>query len=106
MVRYIDYAREDMADCSMLGLFFHKRIEFHDECEVRALLSLRTAAEFGVPIPDDGLFVEADRNELIHQARLWPAATEEDVSAVRDMVLAAGVDCPVSPSTLASTPTY
>lgn len=105
-VRYLDYAAEDMMDRTMLGIFLHKRVEYRDENEVRALLSLRMAQEFGVPIPDSGVHVRVDLAELIDEVRLWPAATMYEVAAVSDEIRQAGVDCPVSRSTLGNAPTY
>lgn len=105
-VRYLDYGVEDMSDSTMLGIFLHKRIEYRDESEVRALLSLRTAQEFGVPIPDSGVRVRIDLTELINEVRLWPGATAKEVAALSAEVREAGVDCPVSRSTLGKAPTY
>jgi hypothetical protein len=106
-VRYLDYyGAEDMIDRTMLGIFLHKGVEYRDENEVRALLSLRKAQEFGVPIPDAGVHVRVDLDELIDEVRLWPAATVDEAAAVSDEIRQAGVDCPVSRSTLGNAPTY
>lgn len=105
-VRYIDYATEEMTDDSMLGIFLHKRLEFCYEREVRALLSLRVAVEFGISIPNGGLVVAVDHAELIDEVRLWRAAADEDIAMVRALVHRAGVSCPVGRSTLARAPRY
>jgi hypothetical protein len=105
-VRYIDYAAEEMTDRSMLGVFLYKRIEYRDEREVRVLLSLRMAVEFGVEIPDHGVVVSIDTRELIDEVRVCPAATSADVEAAIAATRRANLDCPVSRSTLGSRPMY
>jgi len=105
-VRYIDYAAESMEDTSTTAVFMHKRIEYSDEREVRAILSLRMASEFGVPIPDEGVFVGVDLSLLIHEIRLWPKAQDTDESAVQQLIGDAGVSCEVRRSSLSSRPTY
>jgi hypothetical protein len=105
-VRYIDYANEEMTDGSMLGIFLHKRIEYQDEQEVRALLSLRMASEYGVEIPDDGVTVSVDAGELIDEVRVCPDATRTDVEELEMALRQANLDCSVSRSTLGRGPTY
>jgi hypothetical protein len=104
--RYIDYAHEDMADRSMEGVFLHKRVEYADEREVRALLSLRMPAEFGVPIPDKGAVVGVRPGTLIHEVRVDARAASAEVSGVVDLTRAAGVAASVTRSTLGADPVY
>ncbi|MGF1599112.1 MAG: hypothetical protein ACFCVK_19695 [Acidimicrobiales bacterium] len=40
--------------------------------EVRAILSLRIAAEFNVPIPTDGVFVDVDRETVLDTIKVRP----------------------------------
>lgn len=106
-VRYIDYATEEMAgESSMLDVFMHKRVEYRDETEIRALLSLRMAAEHGVEIPADGVDVSIDARELMTEVRAHPEATPTEVEALADATRRANVDCPVSRSRLGYKPTY
>jgi hypothetical protein len=105
-VRYIDYERDEMGDTSMLGIFLHKRREYGDEREVRALLSLRMASEFGVTIPKDGVEVCVDSAKLIHEVRAAPTASDTDIGGLAAIAHGAGVSCPVSRSTLAVSPRY
>lgn len=105
-VRYIDYAADEMVDRSMLGIFLHKRIEYQDETEIRALLSLRMAAEFAVPIPYDGVTVSVDPVKLISEVRACPAATPDEVAMLVEATRAAGLQSPVTRSTLGSAPAY
>jgi hypothetical protein len=105
-VRYIDFATETMADRSMLGIFLHKRIEFRDEKEVRALLSLRTAAEWGIEIPEKGVEVDIDPAVLIHEIRVHPRAREQEIHGLAEIVTTAGCKCLVAASVLSAEPNY
>lgn len=105
-VRYIDYENEEMADSSMLGIFMHKRCEYRDEREIRALLSLRVASEFGVEIPNDGVTASVDARELIADIRAAPDATATELSELAEAASRAQLRCPVRPSTLARRPIY
>ena len=105
-VKYLDYDADDFADGSMLGIFFHKRAAFEDESEVRAILSLRMAVEFGVPIPDAGVPVAVDLTELIDQVRVGPHHDPGMVERVEADLRAVGVDCEVRTTTLADPPAY
>jgi hypothetical protein len=105
-VKYLDYATDEMSDKSMLGIFMHKRAAYRDEREVRALLSLRLAQEFGVEIPDDGVAVSVEPGTLIQQVRLCPRATEENRNEVARISAQAGVKCSVDRSALSRKPTY
>lgn len=49
-----------MNDKSMLCRFFYKRKSFSHERELRIAVSLRTAEEFGVNIPEEGVLVNAN----------------------------------------------
>jgi len=105
-VHYIDYAHDHMTDSSMLGIFLYKRIEYEDEREVRALLSLRMAEEFAVPVPDDGAIVSVDPVELIHQVRAFPKASSDNVAMITEATRCAGLACPVRRSKLDDRPVY
>ncbi len=72
-VRYIDYRTDIMEDKTMLGRFFYKRKSYSHEREVRVALSLRMAEEFGVNIPEKGVFVDADLKNLISAIHLAPS---------------------------------
>src|SRR3954465_5604640 len=66
-VKYLDYAVEPLGAHSMLDIFFRKRVEYRDESEVRLVLPLRGAEEFGVPVPRDGVIVDIDARTLVHE---------------------------------------
>lgn len=105
-VRYLDYETDSFVDGSMLGLFLHKRSAFEDESEIRAVLSLRFAAEYGVTIPDGGVRVGVDLPDLIDEVRVGPYEDNEAVVRVRSQLHAIGLKCEVRPSELSDRPTY
>lgn len=105
-VRYIDYASQDRFHRSMLETFLYKRIEYRDEQEVRAILSLRMAEEFGVPVPPDGVEVGVEPQTLVDEIRVSADAGEDVVDQVRTAVSDAGLGCGVTQSALARTPMY
>ncbi len=82
-VRYLDYESAEFRQTSMEAPFYYKRIEFSDEREVRAVLSLRMAEEFGVPVPPLGVFVGVDSPELIDEVRVSSSCTPSDAEHVR-----------------------
>ncbi|MBI2335771.1 MAG: DUF2971 domain-containing protein [Deltaproteobacteria bacterium] len=71
-VQYLDYRKEPLPSSSMLDRFFCKKRSFAYESEVRAVISLRTAEEFGVRIPDEGIFVPVDCSRLIQRIYIAP----------------------------------
>lgn len=72
-VKYIDYRDDVMDDKSMLGRFFYKRKSFSHERELRVVVSLRVAEEFGVSVPEEGIFVDVDLETLISAIHLAPS---------------------------------
>lgn len=105
-VQYLDFSKDEFPEQSMEAPFFYKRIEYRDEREVRAVLSLRMAEEFGVRVPDLGVSVGVDPGQLIAEVRVGPFCTNDDVSRVQEMMQAKGVLRPVTPSTLSRRPVY
>ena len=90
----------------MLSIFLYKRIEYRDEHEIRALLSLRMATEFGVPIPGDGVTVGTDVDALINEVRLSPGVRDATMQELAEATKAAAARAPLVRSTLSRPPTY
>jgi len=105
-VQYLDFSKDEFPEQSMEAPFFFKRIEYRDEQEVRAVLSLRMAEEFGVQVPDLGVSVGVDPGQLIAEVRVGPVCTNSDVRRVQEMMQAEGVFRPAMPSTLSRRPVY
>ncbi len=97
-VRYIDYRNAGMPEGSMLGRFFYKRMSYAYENEVRAVLSLRIAEEYGVQAPEKGVFVEVDTVTLVHEIRVAPRLDDTLFDEVRGVVKKAGLDVRVGRS--------
>jgi len=66
-VEYLDWEADTSQDRSMLGRFASRRREFQDEREIRALLSLRIAEEFGCAITEMGVLVPVTVEELVEE---------------------------------------
>jgi hypothetical protein len=105
-VQYLDYAREEMADRSMLGVFLHKRVEYSDESEVRALLALTMAEEFGVAVPELGVTVTVLPELLVHEVRVDALANGADFERTVSHTRMAGLSCDVIRSSLGAEPVY
>lgn len=75
-VKYIDYRNDVMDDKSMLGRFFYKKKSFSYERELRLAVSLRLAEEYGVKVPEDGIFVNVDLENLVSAVYLAPAVDD------------------------------
>jgi hypothetical protein len=105
-VRYIDFAAHEVIHRSMLEIFLYKRIEYRDEQEIRAILSLRMAEEFGVAVPPRGVHVGVDLAKLVDEVRVSADAGEDVLEKVQTVVRDTGLTSPVTRSTLAKTPTY
>ena len=105
-VRYIDHETHPQRRGPDYEVFLYKRVEYRDEAEVRALLSLRMAAEWGVPIPDLGVAVSIDPRLLIAEVKASPGMDEPTLAALGESLSKAGVDCRISRSSLAKTPNY
>jgi hypothetical protein len=105
-VRYIDFGAQQLIHRSMLETFFYKRIEYRDEQEIRAILSLRMAEEFGVPVPPNGVNVGVALDELLDEVRVSADAGEDVLEEVGTALRDLGLTCMVTRSTLARTPTY
>lgn len=61
---------------SMLERFFSKHNAYSWEQEFRLAISVRIAEEFGVQVPEDGIFVEADISEMIEEIHIGPENDE------------------------------
>jgi hypothetical protein len=97
-VKYIDYGNDVMDDKSMLARFFYKRKSFSYEREVRVVVSLRMAEEFGVNIPEKGIFVGANLKQLISAVHLSPAVDSEFRREIESLITSSGFKFTVNQS--------
>ena len=105
-VDYVDLTQVRMRGASMLGRFFFKHRAFEWEREFRLAISLRTAEEFGVSVPTDGIFVEVDLNILIARIVLGSTVTDEERETISDSVSQAGLSDRLESSSLLGRPRY
>ena len=97
-VKYIDYRKDVMEDKSMLGRFLYKRKSFSHERELRVTVSLRMAEEFGVNVPENGVFVNADLERLIFAVHLAPSVDSGFRNKIENLVASKGFKFPVNQS--------
>lgn len=74
-VAYVDLLQTRL-QVSMLERFFFKHNAYSWEQEFRLAISVRLAEEFGVIIPEDGIFVDVDISELIEEIHIGPEIDE------------------------------
>lgn len=91
---------------SMLETFYHKHMAFEWEKEFRLAISLRIAEEFGVNVPEKGIQVHINLQELIDRIILGPKLTEEEINKITTKAKEVGVSDKVEISTLLYTPKY
>ena len=104
-VRYVNLLKERLR-VSMLERFWYKHMAFSWEREFRLTISLRTAEEFGVPVPENGIKVSFDVGQLVERIFIGPSLPEADVKAVREMAEAQGLADRVRVSSMLGTPRY
>jgi hypothetical protein len=105
-VQYVDLTQIRMRGAPMLDRFFFKHRAFEWEREFRLAISVRMAEEFGVRVPEHGIFVEVDLPTLIERIVLGSTTTESERATVAEHVSAAGLGDRLELSTLLGQPRY
>ncbi len=90
----------------MLERFFYKHIVFSWEKETRVVIPLRLAQEFGASVPENGIFVDIDCNELIESIFIGPTLTLDERELVIKSCTKNGFKDRVKLSTLLYKPRY
>ncbi|CAN0641285.1 DUF2971 domain-containing protein [Burkholderia cepacia] len=104
-VRYVDLLKERLR-VSMLHRFWYKHMAFSWEREFRLAVSLRTAEEFGVVVPADGIKVSFDVDQLVDRIFVGPSLGAAEVAVVRQATEASGLGDRVRVSSMLGTPRY
>lgn len=104
-VRYVDLLKERLG-VSMLHRFWYKHLAFSWEREFRLAISLRTAEEFGVPVPAEGINVKFDVPQLVYRIFIGPSLPPSDEQAVREAASAIGLSECIRTSSMLGTPRY
>jgi hypothetical protein len=104
-VRYMDLLKERL-NIGMLERFFVKHLAFAPENEFRLAISLRTAEEFAVKVPELGIEVVVDLDALIEKVVLGPDLALEARQNLAAVVHAAGLGKKLATSGMLGTPRY
>lgn len=105
-VRYVDLTKVRANGVDMLGRFFLKHRAFEWEREFRLAITLRVAEEFGVVVPDEGIFVEANLHDLVERIVLGATMTAEERNTATEQVERAGLADRLQVSTLLGRPRF
>lgn len=105
-VEYLDLTQVRLKGVTMLGRFFIKHRAFEWEREFRLAISLRTAEEFAVKVPVDGILVDVDFATLVDQIVLGSTTTADQRALVTEHVKKAGLGGRLHVSTLLGKPRY
>jgi hypothetical protein len=100
MVKYVDYRTDSIPDSTMLGRFFCKRKSFSHEAEMRAVVSVRQAEEFGVAVPENGILVPVKLQILLEKVYIAPGLLKSCVEDVHRALRTERLDTPVVQSEL------
>ena len=104
-VKYVDLLKERL-HVSMTDRFWYKHMAFKWEQEFRLAVSVRTAEEFGVQVPEHGVKVDFDVPQLIERIYLGPSLTETDVTAIRVAARAHDLEDRIRVTSMLGTPRY
>lgn len=104
-VRYVNL-RDVRLRASMEARFFHKHRAFEWEREFRVAISVRTAEEYGVPVPADGIRVAFDPHVLVQELHIGPSLDAKERSQIIDTCATIGAPVVPTVSTLLGKPRY
>lgn len=104
-VTYVDLFAERLKT-GMLSRFYYKHRAFEWEREFRLAISLRSAEEFGVNVPEKGISVQVNLNELIERIYVGPALTNEEINKVKESCQAVGLSKEFTKSSLLGRPRF
>jgi hypothetical protein len=104
-VRYVDLLQTRLRT-GMLERFFYKHRAFEWEREFRFSISLRTAEEFGVPVPERGIEVSVDLSTFVQHVLIGPMLEQTDSEKIIQQTRGAGLGDRIAKSSLLGTPRY
>ncbi len=109
-VKYIDYATEWMPEGNSMYPFFHKRLSFSHEREIRAMIpdlpTIETGFDFGKSNDQPGFAVRVNINQLILRVHLSPRSPKWLYSALLDINGKYGITAQTRKSDLYSDPVF
>ncbi len=104
-VKYLDLHQERLS-VGMLERFFYKHRVYESEKEFRVMISLRSAEEFGVNIPEEGISVSFDPKVLIENLYIGPQILDKKRKAIISICSEIGIEDRVINSSLLGYPWY
>ena len=104
-VLYKDLSKERLK-VGMLERFFYKHKAFSWENEFRFAISLRSAEEFAVPVPEFGIKVSVDLDVLIENIVIGPSLTNHEVESLNAAVRNVGLEKKILKTSLLGAPRY
>jgi hypothetical protein len=106
-VKYINYESDDMnSRFGFLTPFLYKRYHYEYEQELRMIISLRLATEYGVPIPETGIRVPFNYKAGIEKLILSPAEDRAYINQVEKLLLKYNIEMDMEHSRVAKPPKY
>jgi len=104
-VVYKDLSTEIVSTDS-IERFFFKHKAFAWEKEYRVVISLRLASELGVELPEKGVLVDTDIDELISAIFLGPSLNQNEKEQVLSIASKYGLQDRIKNSSMLGTPKY
>ena len=109
-VKYINYETDWLPEGNIYYPFVHKRMNFEDERELRAVIYtppiVEGAIDYHQPSPDPGAYVPVDVNLLVERVFVSPTAPAWFRELVGSVVTRYGLDKEVARSELGEDPVY
>ena len=109
-VTYLDYASQPIPEGNLFAPWFHKRLGFAAEHEVRAVVQFMDWTDQNEPIStpyaEEGVYVPVDLARLVNEVRVSPASAPWFVDLVRAVVTKWGLTLETRQSDLLGDPVY
>lgn len=104
-VNYVDLLKERLR-VGELDRFWYKHMAFSWEREFRLAVSVRSAEEFGVQVPEHGVHVEFDVAQLVDGIYLGPSLSKDEIAEVRAAATLHRLEDCIRVTSLLGTPRY
>jgi hypothetical protein len=109
-VTYLDYEREPIPENNLFAPWFHKRLGFAAEHEVRAVVQFMEWTSQNEPIStpyaEEGVYVPVDLARLVAEVRVSPTSAPWFVDLVKAVVARWGFTFDARQSALLGDPVY
>lgn len=104
-VNYVDLLKERLRVGTM-ERFWYKHMAFSWEQEFRMAVSVASAEEFGVNVPEHGIKVEFDLPQFVDRIYLGPSLSSNDIDAIRGVAKEHGLEDRITVTSMLGTPQY